>query len=116
MMPSLGKQRTGSLIITEGEKDATALLALGLSAVSSPHGAKGRWLPAYTDAIIDAGFSKAYVIGDHDAAGADYNRTVPQTEAVYRRYAITSEADLREGVERLNGTQSQARAQAKNSA
>jgi integrase len=26
-----------------------------------------------------------------------------ETEAVYRRYAITSEADLREGVERLNG-------------
>lgn len=26
-----------------------------------------------------------------------------KTEAVYRRYAITSEADLREGVERLNG-------------
>ena len=25
-----------------------------------------------------------------------------KTEAVYRRYAITSEADLREGVERLN--------------
>jgi integrase len=27
-----------------------------------------------------------------------------KTEAVYRRYAITSEADLREGVERLNAT------------
>ena len=26
-----------------------------------------------------------------------------KTEAVYRRYAITSEADLREGVDRLNG-------------
>ena len=26
-----------------------------------------------------------------------------KTEAVYRCYAITSEADLREGVERLNG-------------
>jgi len=26
-----------------------------------------------------------------------------KTEAVYRRLAITSEADLREGVERLNG-------------
>ncbi|MGE3489202.1 MAG: hypothetical protein AB7N29_04280 [Vicinamibacterales bacterium] len=26
-----------------------------------------------------------------------------KTEAVYRRYAITSEADLREGVYRLNG-------------
>ena len=25
-----------------------------------------------------------------------------KTEAVYRRYAITSEADLREGVDRLN--------------
>ena len=28
-----------------------------------------------------------------------------KTEAVYRRYAITSEADLREGVERLNAQQ-----------
>ena len=27
-----------------------------------------------------------------------------KTEAVYRRYAITSESDLREGVDRLNGT------------
>ena len=27
-----------------------------------------------------------------------------KTEAVYRRYAITSEADLREGVARLNGS------------
>jgi len=27
-----------------------------------------------------------------------------KTEAVYRRYAITSEADLREGVDRLNDT------------
>jgi hypothetical protein len=26
-----------------------------------------------------------------------------KTEAVYRRYAITSEADLQEGVDRLNG-------------
>ena len=26
-----------------------------------------------------------------------------KTEAVYQRYAITSEADLREGVDRLNG-------------
>ena len=26
------------------------------------------------------------------------------TEAIYRRYAITSEADLREGVARLNAT------------
>ena len=31
-----------------------------------------------------------------------------KTEAVYRRYAITSEADLREGVERLNGPQTTA--------
>jgi integrase len=29
-----------------------------------------------------------------------------KTEAVYRRYAITSEADLREGVERLNAVRS----------
>ena len=27
-----------------------------------------------------------------------------KTENVYRRYAITCEADLREGVERLNGS------------
>jgi hypothetical protein len=26
-----------------------------------------------------------------------------KTESVYRRYAITSEADLREGIDRLNG-------------
>jgi hypothetical protein len=33
-----------------------------------------------------------------------------KTEAVYRRYAITSEADLREGVERLNERQSRPKA------
>jgi hypothetical protein len=28
-----------------------------------------------------------------------------KTEAVYRRYAVTSEGDLREGVDRLNGAE-----------
>jgi hypothetical protein len=32
-----------------------------------------------------------------------------KTEAVYRRYAITSEADLREGVDRLNGRRADAK-------
>jgi len=34
-----------------------------------------------------------------------------KTEAVYRRYAITSEADLREGVARLNGAAERGRLQ-----
>lgn len=38
-----------------------------------------------------------------------------KTEAVYRRYAITSEADLREGVDRLN-TRSAGRSPAANTA
>jgi hypothetical protein len=34
-----------------------------------------------------------------------------KTEAVYHRYAITSEADLREGVDRLNGDRDKTRGQ-----
>ena len=36
--------------------------------------------------------------------GRSMKLTGHKTEAVYRRYAITSEADLREGVDRLNAT------------
>ena len=36
------------------------------------------------------------------AVGGDVQLAGHKTEAVYRRYAITSEADLREGVARLN--------------
>jgi integrase len=39
-----------------------------------------------------------------------------KTEAVYRRYAITSEADLREGVDRLNGIGKRPAANAEQSA
>lgn len=66
----------GSLVCAEGEKDAAALLAIGVPAVSSPHGAGGKWLPSYTEAIGAAGFTMVYVIGDRDAAGEHYNQTV----------------------------------------
>jgi integrase len=39
-----------------------------------------------------------------------------KTESVYRRYAITSEADLREGVERLNGIGSRSKGDGRQSA
>ena len=45
------------------------------------------------DAMNHAGLSRSVAM----------QLTGHKTEAVYRRYAITSEADLREGVDRLNG-------------
>jgi hypothetical protein len=69
------KGSNGGLIVCEGEKDAAAVLALGLPAVSSPHGA-GKWDPAYAEAIVAAGFTRPYVFGDHDLAGRGHNETV----------------------------------------
>jgi hypothetical protein len=65
--------RTDAVIVAEGERDARRLLELKWPAVSPPHGAslrmRDKWRPAYTERLKAAGFMRAYVIGDHDAAG-----------------------------------------------
>jgi hypothetical protein len=60
-----------------------------------------------TLASITAADVRAYAAARLEATGH-------KTEAVYRRYAITSESDLREGVERLNGASSRLQAASAN--
>lgn len=69
---------------------------------------------AWANACIDAGYPgkiphdfRRSAVRNMERAGLSRSvamqLTGHKTEAVYRRYAITSEADLREGVDRLNG-------------
>ena len=47
------------------------------------------------------------ILKEHRSRSVAMQLTGHKTEAVYRRYAITCEADLREGVARLNDTAGQ---------
>ena len=74
----------------------------------------GSFRKAWASACRAAGYPSMLVhdlrrsaVGNMERAGLSRSvamqLTGHKTEAVYRRYAITSEADLREGVDRLNG-------------
>jgi len=67
------RKQTEAVLIAEGERDARRLLDLGLPAVSPPHGAAvtmgDKWRAAYSDRLKTEGFTRAYLFGDHDAAG-----------------------------------------------
>lgn len=54
--------------ITEGEKDADALIALGLTATTAPGGA-GKWAPAFTGALTGA---EVIVLPDNDTPGLQH--------------------------------------------
>jgi putative DNA primase/helicase len=56
------------VFITEGEKDADALVALGLTATTNTGGA-GKWTAADTAALITAGVGAVVVVPDNDPAG-----------------------------------------------
>jgi DNA primase len=58
--------------VTEGEFDAMVLTMLGLPAVAIP-GAKA-WRPHHRDML--SGFSRIYVWGDPDDAGAEFAQKV----------------------------------------
>jgi hypothetical protein len=55
-----------TIYVTEGEKDADALRALGLCATTNPFGA-GKWLPEHTAAL--AGAACVVIIADRDKPG-----------------------------------------------
>jgi DNA primase len=57
--------------ITEGEKDAHALAALGLAVTTSAWGADG-WREEYAAQLVEAGVSRVIVLPDNDEAGEEY--------------------------------------------
>lgn len=61
-----------AVYLTEGEKDADALRALGLCATTSPMGA-GKWEDAYTETLCGAG---VVVLPDNDAPGRAHAQKV----------------------------------------
>lgn len=72
--------RTDELHITEGEFDAMILNQAGLPAVAIP-GAQA-WRPHHRRMV--AGFSRVWVWGDPDEAGAQFNEKVRQSVRVAR--------------------------------
>ncbi len=54
--------------IVEGEKDADALVALGLTATTNRGGA-GKWKQEETDALVASGVETVYVLPDNDIPG-----------------------------------------------
>jgi hypothetical protein len=61
------------IFLTEGEKDALALAALGLDATSAQGGAGARWLAGYSESLR-GGF--VVIIADADEAGRQYAEKV----------------------------------------
>lgn len=71
----------GCVVITEGEKDADALYALGLPSMAATCNAGGTgqgWQQSHTQALVDAGAAAGVVVivGDADAAGQEHVRKV----------------------------------------
>ena len=63
------------VFITEGEKDADNLMALGLAVTTSTWGA-GSWRQEYAEQLVKAGAVRAIVLPDNDEAGEAYAETV----------------------------------------
>ena len=63
------------IFITEGEKDADTLTALGYVATTSPMGA-GKWRDCYSDSLITA---DVYIIPDNDTPGKSHAKQVAQS-------------------------------------
>ena len=60
--------------VPEGEKDASNLLKLGLTATTAAMGAKAPWLPCYSDQL--AGCREVVVIPDNDGPGREHAEKV----------------------------------------
>lgn len=61
-----------AVILTEGEKDALSLVALGIVATCNPMGA-GKWRPEYTEQLAGKAVT---IVPDNDAAGEGHLQTV----------------------------------------
>ena len=64
--------------ITEGEKDALALRAVGLAATTNAAGA-GRWTDAYAEQLRAAGVDSVVVVPDNDEAGRKHADAVARS-------------------------------------
>ncbi len=64
--------RNAEIFLTEGEKDADALVALGLEATTHAGGA-GKWRPEYSPCLRHA---RVVLLPDHDDAGSRHMRHV----------------------------------------
>ena len=67
----------GRVYVTEGEKDADALVAVGLCATTAPMGA-GKWRDEYAAVLTGA---EVVVIADKDAAGRAHARAVADSSS-----------------------------------
>ncbi len=65
------------VIVVEGEKDADRLWGLHLPATCNPGGA-GKWKPAHTKPLVDAGIKRVVVSPDADMPGQSHAQTVAQ--------------------------------------
>jgi len=64
-------QGRARVFFVEGEKDADALVTLGLPATTTPGGAAG-WRDAFADQLVAAGVEEVLVVPDNDEAGRKY--------------------------------------------
>lgn len=67
--------RADEVIVCEGEKDADALTALGLTATTSPMGA-GKWRPEYSDILTG---KHVVLLPDNDQPGREHMRKVAES-------------------------------------
>ena len=67
--------RRPSVFITEGEKDADALAALGVPATCNPGGA-GNWTADYSTTLSKCGITRACVVLDNDEPGRKHAEDV----------------------------------------
>ena len=78
----------------EGEKDADALVALGLRATTTPGGADG-WRDDFADQIKAAGISEMMLLPDNDPAGDGYVDGRSYREALGEYRALLAARDGR---------------------
>jgi hypothetical protein len=102
-LPELQGQE--KVYITEGEKDADALAALGLPATTSAWGAAG-WREEYADQLQTAGVGRVIALPDNDEAGESYAtamtascRRVGIDVAVIRMPGLPSSGDVTDWLE-----------------
>lgn len=70
-----GSKRGERIYVVEGEKDADAIIALGLTATTSSGGA-GKWRPEYAESLRGA---ELVVIADKDAPGRAHAQTIARS-------------------------------------
>jgi putative DNA primase/helicase len=75
-LPELAEARR--VYIVEGEKDADALAALGLTATTN-HGGAGKWRAEHTAALVAAAVPEVVILPDNDPAGEAHAAAVARS-------------------------------------